>query len=295
MSAHPHARRLSPGPGRSGRRCGRGSRCRRRAGGRVGRRTRSRPRPRPACRGGSTPARSTSRASSTDPARSYPHGAHTTTSGSSASASDHVTRTDFSPTVPMVGRPPAVVTISGTQWPGANGGSVHSRSSTRGGGVVRHATSARTASSRCSSEATSRCARSPWPVAEPSSGDGAEHVGQGVRVDREHVSAAAEVGERVVDDRDVHGTDSTEVLGHHELGVESGQGALVEVVEVLAGAHRGRHEGIDPGRVEPLGQRTGRDDPAFASLDGVVALEGHTDDLVAGADGEEDLRGRGQQ
>ena len=51
-----------------------------------------------------------------------------------ARTSSQVTRNDFSPAVPSTDSPPATLTISGTQWPGANGGSVHSSTSTRGRG-----------------------------------------------------------------------------------------------------------------------------------------------------------------
>ena len=60
------------------------------------------------------------------------------------------------------------------------------------------------------------------------------------------------MGQRVVDDRDIHRAHRTEVLGDHEVRVETGESALVEVVEVLAGSHRGRDEGVDPGGVQPF-------------------------------------------
>ena len=52
--------------------------------------------------------------------------------GRAACTSSHVTRRDFSPGVPRRGTPPASSIISGIQWPGAKGGSVHSRNITRG-------------------------------------------------------------------------------------------------------------------------------------------------------------------
>ena len=90
-----------------------------------------------------------------------------------------VTRTDFSPARPIVGTPPAAVTISGTQWPGAKGGSVHSSSSTRGAAPVPAPRPARaTVSSRARSEPTSVCL---GLVAggRPEHADRAEHLRRG--------------------------------------------------------------------------------------------------------------------
>ena len=116
-----------------------------------------------------------------------------------------------------------------------------------------------------------------------------------MRVDGQDLGRAAEVGERVVDHGDVDRADRTEVLGDDEVGVQTREGTLVEVVEILACVHRRRHEGVDGRCVESLGHRAGRDDGALAGLDGVVALEGDADDVVARADVEEDLGGRRKQ
>ena len=66
------------------------------------------------------------------PSRWYPQGAATMTSGALARTSSQVVRADFSPGSPRQLVPPAAATISGTQWPGAKGGSVHSRTSALG-------------------------------------------------------------------------------------------------------------------------------------------------------------------
>ena len=278
-TTHPRSQRIRCASARStgrrpvrplGRRCAPASRPRRPAAVRGARTTRWRPPPRPgrlrrqhaltstssqrqrrrAGRGRSRRARRPRR-----PARS-------------ASACSQVTRTDFSPGAPMVGTPPAAVTISGTQWPGAKGGSVHSSSSTRGDAHRRAAQrpASRTASSRARSEATRRSDLCLVAGGRPERGDRVEHLLERVRVDGQHLGGAAEVGQRVVDDRDVDRADRAQVLGDHQIGVEARQGALVEVVEVLAGAHRGRHERVDLRGVEPLGQGAGRDDAAFAGL-----------------------------
>ena len=125
--------------------------------------------------------------------------------------------------------------------------------------------------------------------------DRLEHRLEGVRVDGEHVGGAAEVGERVVDHRDVDGADGAQVLGHHQVGVEPGESARVEVVEVVTTRHRRDHEGVDLAGRESLRHRRGRHDAALARLRWVVALEGHADHVVAGADREQDLRGRREQ
>ena len=90
------------------------------------------------------------------------------------------------PASPIVGTPPAAVTISGTQWPGAKGGSVHSSSSTRGAApAARAATCSRTVSSRARSEPTRRSASAWWPVAAPSTPIEPSTSVEVVRVDRQ--------------------------------------------------------------------------------------------------------------
>ena len=68
--------------------------------------------------------------------------------------------------------------------------------------------------------------------------DRGQHVVEGVRVEGQHVGRAPEVGQRLVDLGDVERADRAEVLGDHEVGVELGERAGVEVVEVRAVAHR---------------------------------------------------------
>ena len=125
--------------------------------------------------------------------------------------------------------------------------------------------------------------------------DRPEHLVEVLRVQRQHLGPAAQVGQRVVDHRHVDRADRAQVLGHDQVGVEVGQRPGVQVVEVLPGRHPGAHRGVDLGRRQPLGQRAGRHDPPLAGLRRVVALEGHADDVVAGAEVEEDLGGRRQQ
>ena len=196
------------------------------------------------------------------------------------------------------GSPPASVTISGTQWPGAKGGSVHSSSSTRGRRSGRATPASRPRSRRALETGHQRRrppARGRWP--RPSV---RIEASTSSRVCGSMVSTSAvqpEVGQRVVDDGDVDRAHGAEVLGDDEIGVEAGRA-------------RPRRGGRGPRRariaadtkasisadVESLGQRAGRDDAcASRASRRVVALEGHPDDVVTGADREEDLGRRGEQ
>ena len=124
---------------------------------------------------------------------------------------------------------------------------------------------------------------------------GGEHLVDGVRVDRQDVRTAAEVKKRLVDDGDVDCADRTQVLGDDEVGVEVRQSARIEVVEVFPGVHPLRDGAVDLGRSEAFRQGGRGDDAAGPGLGGVVALERHADDVVAGTDRKEDLGARGQE
>jgi len=88
----------------------------------------------------------------------------------------------------------------------------------------------------------------------PEDDDGGEHVVEGVRVDGEHLGPAAEVLQRLVDDRHVHRADGAEVLGDDQVRVEVGQGAGVEMVEVLPGPRPRRDGPVDLCGAEARGQ-----------------------------------------
>src|SRR4029077_18263755 len=87
----------------------------------------------------------------------------------------------------------------------------------------------------------------------------------------------------------------TEVLGYHQVRVEPGEGTLVEVVEIVATAHRIGDEVVDLLAGKAFRHRTCGHDGAGACLLRVVALEGHPDDLVTHPEVEEDLCGRRQK
>ena len=221
------------------------------------RRTRSRPPPRSAAAGQAPREQVLGRA--TAPARSSPQGAHTTTSGSPARTSSQVTRPTRSPARPErrdaargadhLGHPVArrerrVGPLQ--QQRARRGARPHPRGARRPGGARRPRTSA------------SRGVAA--PVASPSGSTEAStpssRCGSTVRTS----AVAAEVREGLLDVGRVHRADRAEVLGHHEVGVEPGERALVEVVEVLAGGHARGHGGVDLGEVEALVQGARRDD-----------------------------------
>ena len=111
------------------------------------------------------------------------------------------------------------------------------------------------------------------PVAAPTSRDRVEHLVERHRIEREHLGPASEVGNRVVDRRDVDGAHGTEILGHDEVGFEIGEGAAIESVQVLASGHALLDDGIDAGGVETLGERRRRHDPLRTGGRRKVALE----------------------
>lgn len=100
--------------------------------------------------------------------------------------------------------------------------------------------------------------------------------------------------EGVLDLRHVDRAHGAEVLGDDEVWADVGEGTH-RVVEVLPPSHALPDEGFDGAGREAFGQRRGRDNAARASLWRVVALEGNAHDLIAAAEGEEDLGGLREQ
>ena len=127
------------------------------------------------------------------------------------------------------------------------------------------------------------------PSARADGEDRVEHLVERHRIERQHVGAAPEVGQRVVDLRHIDGAHRAQILGDDELRVEVGEGAAIEAVQVLAGGHPLLDGGVDTGRVEPLRERGRRHDALRASGRREVALERHTDDVVAQPELEQDL------
>ena len=98
---------------------------------------------------------------------------------------------------------------------------------------------------------------------EPAKGeDGGEHVLDRVGIQRHDLGSAPQVSQRVVDHGDVDCTHRAQVLGDDHIGIEARQCACVKAIEILAVADRSRHERVDLGRDEALGQRGGRHDRA---------------------------------
>ena len=107
-------------------------------------------------------------ACATAPSRSNPHGMKIVMSTSAPAISSQVRRRDRAPATARTGTPPAASTWSGTQCPALNGGSCHSRTSTRG--RRRPRTRCRTASTRARKVLHQRvCARARCPSPPPPS------------------------------------------------------------------------------------------------------------------------------
>ena len=71
-------------------------------------------------------------------------------------------------------------------------------------------------------------------------------------IERQHGGPAPEPLQGVVDLADVDGAHGAQVLGDHQRRVEVGEGAPIEVVEVLAGGHPLLDHGVDLGRRQAL-------------------------------------------
>ena len=93
-----------------------------------------------------------------------------------------------------------------------------------------------------------------------------------------------------------HGADIAEGLGDDEVGLELAQAGDIDRVGRAAGGEEVADGGVDLGlgKAARLDGGAGEDGEA-ARLGGVVALVGDADDLVAGADGEDDLGGAGEE
>jgi hypothetical protein len=187
------------------------------------------------------------------------------------------------------------VTISGNQWPGAYGGSVPlQQSDTRGSGAGGDRSARAGDASQTGPEifeqrrriAVDRCA---------DARDRREHFVEVVRIGADHLCAAAQVVERVGDIIHVDRAHCAQVLGDHHLRIEFAQRARVQVVEIFAGGNPLPDERVDLTRCQPLRQRCRRHDPPAPRSRRIVALEGHADHVVTGAQREADLGRRRQQ
>ena len=125
--------------------------------------------------------------------------------------------------------------------------------------------------------------------------DRREHLFERARIERDDLRGASEVAQRIVDPFDVDGANRAEILGEHQLGIETGQRLLVEPVEIFARRDALDDERIDLGRAQPFGQCRRRNDAAAARFRRVIAFERDTNEIVAAAHGEHDLCRRGEQ
>ena len=223
----------------------------------------------------------------------------TSISGSTSRTASQVVGTDRSPSRPRRSQPPARRICSGTQWPTANGGSSHSRPTTRTGGCPRSRRSA-----RCVSSVLSRSRRL------------GDHVDRGVlgvghradrrdrvedaldrrRLERHDADVGVDRPGHLVDLAVADRADRAQLLGQDEVRVGRLERLLVELVERRAAVDRLADEAIDLTR-RALGQVVGRagDRRDRCGLGRPVALVGHPDELVAEPEGEDDLGRRRQE
>ena len=133
--------------------------------------------------------------------------------------------------------------MSGTQWPALNGGSGHSRTSTRGRG--RPCTRSRTASSRARRSAINRSAAGQGARRPADGADAVDHLLEIRGVERHDLGVAADHRERLLDGAGRHGADLAEVLGQDDVRVDGPDPVVVEGVDRLARSHAGAHLGVD--------------------------------------------------
>ena len=141
-----------------------------------------------------------------------------------------------------------------------------------------------TVRARRGARATSRRparARALASSASPTSRTERHDIVERLRIEGQHPRGAPEVRERVVDPIQIDGAHRAEVLREHDVGVELGQRAFVEAVQVLARGDTRADDGVDLRRRQALGQRRRRHDPPAPRLGRVVALERHADEIVS--------------
>ena len=195
-------------------------------------------------------------------AASKPQGATITISGSAASTSSQVTGRDGAPASPSTSAPPASATISGSQWPLANGGSCHSARNTRRRGSPSTAAAAEPIVSRM--PATTGAASSGRPSRPRDRVHRLLDLGDRVRVERQHVAV------KRLDPAHLVGADGAhpaQVLRDHQVrveladqrGVHGVQGAAVEhgVADGLVDLGAAQRLAVDP-RAGHHGERATR-------------------------------------
>ncbi|MCI4066977.1 hypothetical protein MRQ36_32205 [Micromonospora sp. R77] len=104
------------------------------------------------------------------------------------------------------------------------------------------------------------------------------------------------MGHRVVDPVGGERADPAQVLGQDEVRVEARERAGVQRVKVRAGGELPLDVRVDLAGAHPPGVPPADDDGRAGPVGGRhLALEGDADQLVAEAEGVDDLRGGGQQ
>ncbi len=126
--------------------------------------------------------------------------------------------------------------------------------------------------------------------------DRRQHVRQRVRIERQHVGAAAEVVKRIFDVAGRYGADTAEVLRQDQLGLQPGQCLRVERVEIRAGAQLRAHVAVDLGRAHATGVPARYHHGLVRAGSGwFIALKRDAHEVAAEAQRVDDLGCRGQQ
>jgi hypothetical protein len=119
--------------------------------------------------------------------------------------------------------------------------------------------------------------------------DADHHVVERARVERHDLSPTAEPAEGLVDVAGRHGADARQVLGDDQVGLDLGDARLVEPLQRRLTRGRGAGRVIDLAKREVPGESARGDDRLQLRLGRVVALERASLQLVAQAEGVDDL------
>ena len=184
----------------------------------------------------------------------------TSSSGSTSRTAAQVVWTDRSPSRPRRSQPPARRICSGTQWPTANGGSSHSRPTTRTGGWPRSRRSATVRLERAEPlpEVGDDVDRSVLRVGHrPDGRDRVEDPLDRGRLERDDADVGVDRPGDLVDLAVPDGAHRAQLLGQDQVRIGRLQGGLVELVERRPAVDRLADETVDLAR-RALGQVVGR-------------------------------------
>ena len=231
--------------------------------------------------------------SSTVSARWNPQGMRMSISGSTSATASQVVSRDRSPSAPSTSQPPARRTCSGTQWPAANGGSSHSRLddpdrraaalASRGDGLLDGA--------QALAQQFDQVERLVLGLGHGADRrDRVEDALDRGRLQRDHRDVGVDRAGHLVDLAIAHRADAAQLLGQDEVRLGGRERLLVERVQRGPAMHRVGDQPVDVARrdVAQVVDAAGHDGLAD-DLERPVALVGDADQLVAEADGADDL------